>query len=382
MMRILFFLIAAFLVTCSGSHSVERPAAGNLQFTSDTNVRYAKRFAISYSDNVTAVYLFGDRMSFDTTARYFISHDTVTLRQLRHRGYVIKSPCTNIAALSSIYASMIEELGMLESITAIDNADYITNQRILERYNSGRIAEIAKAPEIDFEKTVSLQPDMLFMFGMGRDKSDSERKLEHARIPHAVTVDHLEETPLARAEWVKFFGAFLEKRHRADSIFLNVEKTYNSMKEKALSVSRKPTVFSEIKYGDVWYMPGGNSYMACLFKDAGADYIWKDDKNFGSLPLSFEQVYARAREADFWLNQPLVRSRQELLAQDRRYSEFRAYKNGNLFNNTRGMNAKGYSAYWETGMIHPERILSDMICIFQGNAGLRDDSLHYYERLK
>src|SRR5690606_5534333 len=104
----------------------------------------------------------------------------------------------------------------------------------------------------------------------------------------------------------------------------------------------KPSVFSEIKYGDVWYLPGGKSFMAQLLNDASADYIWKSDSSAGSLPLSFEQVYSKAKDADFWLNLPLIKTKKELLSYENRYSEFKAFKDGKLYNNTKTTNDKGY----------------------------------------
>ena len=123
--------------------------------------------------------------------------------------------------------------------------------------------------------------------------------------------------------------------------------------------------------------------MAQLMADASADYIWKDDEKFGSVPLSFEQVFARAKDADFWINLSSVTSKKELLEFESRYAEFKAYKLGNLYNNNKNTNDKGYSSYWETGMIFPNRILSDLIQIFHPE--LREElktDFYYYRRLK
>jgi iron complex transport system substrate-binding protein len=176
----------------------------------------------------------------------------------------------------------------------------------------------------------------------------------------------------------------VNKEEKADSIFSAVENKYLSLTRLTASMpdSAKPTVFSEIKLGDVWYMPGGRSFMGTLLNDAGADYLWKDNENFGSLPLNFEQVYARAVNADYWINLPLIRSKKELYAFEERYSSFKAYKSGNLYNNTKNSNSNGYSAYWETGMIYPDRILSDLVKIFHPGLSDVNGKLFYYEKLE
>jgi iron complex transport system substrate-binding protein len=207
--------------------------------------------------------------------------------------------------------------------------------------------------------------------------------LSAAGIPVAVSVDHLEETPLARAEWIKFYGAFVDRSARADSIFNACEKRYSELKRLVEASEARPAVFTEIKYSDAWYMPGGNSYIAKLLSDAGARYLWSDNPKTGSLPLSFEEVFARAGNADYWINLSTVRSKKELLAYEPRYSAFKAFASGNLYNNTKHTNKKGYSDYWESGMLHPDRILSDLVNIFHpGLLGTGNPQFFYYEQIQ
>jgi iron complex transport system substrate-binding protein len=218
---------------------------------------------------------------------------------------------------------------------------------------------------------------------MGNPERDANAKLVKADIPLVITVDHLEETPLARAEWIKFFAAFTDKKNLADSIFTMTEKNYYELKKIAATATAQPSVFSEIKFGEIWYVPGGNSFAATLFRDANATYAWNENKETGSLHLSFEEVYNKAKDADFWLNMALVGSKNELLAQEPRYAEFKAYKTGNLFNNIKNMNSKGFSDYWETGILYPNRVLHDLVCIFHPELAehLKND-LYYYKKLE
>lgn len=330
----------------------------------DTSIKYAKRFSISSNNETTIIYLFGDRSNFDTTATYVISKNLSNNKPSSKNVFYIKSPCKKIAALSSIYASVFFELGALENLVAIDNIDYVCNAEIISRNKNNRLKELARTQQLDLEQTVALNPDILFTFGMGEGEKDKDKKLFQTGIPVVISIDHLEESPLARAEWLKFFAVFVDKRQLADSIFSEVEKEYISLKNLGNKSVNKPSVFTEIKYSDSWYVPGGKSYVAELLKDAGAEYLWYDDNHFGSLPFSFEQVYAKAKNADYWINLSTVKSKQELLGYESRYVEFKAFKNNALYNNNRIINAFGYSNYWETGMIYPNRILSDLIQIF------------------
>lgn len=376
----LSFLALTVFLSCSDpkpsrSLEFERPMK-------DSGIKYAKRFSVVYNGNITLVYLFGHRNNYDTTAAYALAKDTLGMGNLYKNYVIIKKPCQKIAALSSIYGAMLCELGEGKSIVAIDNIDYVNNEEIIKKFEQGHLKELAKTPDLDLEQAVALGPDIIFTFGMGDGYQDVDRKLKLSKLPVAVSVDHLEESPLARAEWIKFFAVFVDKRMVADSIFKGVEESYLNTKKLTAAMATRPSVFSETKFGDVWYMPGGKSYMARILEDAGSNYLWSDNGDVGSLPLSFEQVYAKAREADYWINLPLVKSKKELISYESRYAEFKAFKTGMLFNNTKHSNSKGYSIYWETGMIHPERILSDLAQIFHPELKeqLKSD-LYYYQTL-
>ena len=81
--------------------------------------------------------------------------------------------------------------------------------------------------------------------------------------------------------------------------------------------------------GGNWYAVGGRSFLAQLFKDAGADYFLKDDERSGGVTLDFETVYSQAAGADYWR---IVNSYQgkfsynTLKEEDARYVDFKAYK--------------------------------------------------------
>lgn len=378
-----YFLGILCIVICGCTNFIEQTETLLPGLKTDSTLKYAKRFSIAQNENFTIVYLFGNKSNFDTTATYLIYKDSSNLKNTPNKCVLVKSPCKKIAALSSIYANMFCELGLINNLIAIDNLDYINNPEIISKCNSKQIKEIAKGLQIDLEQTVKLNPDVIFTFGMGDPKKDINPKLQLTKIPVAISLDHLEETPLARAEWIKFFAAFVNKKELADSIFKTVEQNYNTLKLIASKSEKKPTVFNEIKYSDSWYMPGGKSYVSKLLNDAGANYLWKEDGNYGSLPLSFEQVYAKAKDADYWINVSTLKTKKDLLAFDTRYAEFNAFKKGTIFNNTKTTNAKGYSNYWETGMIYPDRILNDLLLIFHPE--LKDkikNELYYYEQLK
>jgi iron complex transport system substrate-binding protein len=354
---------------------------GSVKMEKDTTIKYAQRFSILNSQGFKVIFLKAKAKSSDTTDT-FILYDSVKPQLQFKNMHFIKTPCTRIAALSSIYANMIAEVGAFSNIIAIENIDYYNNAEIVKAVTENKIMQVQKDPEIDRELLLKLRPDIIFAFGMNQTSNDFDAKIVEAGIPVVISLDHLERSPLARAEWIKFFAAFVNRSQEANIIFAEVEKDYLMLTEMAKHFNDKPSVLTELKFGDIWYVPGGNSYMGQLINDANADYFWKEDTSIGSLQLSFEAVYKKARTANYWLNVSLCTTKEQMLAQDKRYADFDAYKNDGIYNNNLNCNTLNYSTYWETGMIYPNRILSDMIQMFHKDAkAALNRPFNYYRKL-
>lgn len=345
-------------------------------------LKYSKRFSVCTYGNQAIIYLFGNRDLSDTTATFVLYSKTHTKPNMGADAFYVATPVNNIACMSSVYAAMLFKLGLQDRIIAVDNADYYNNQFILDKVASGQIKEIGKGPQINTEETLLLKPELLLMFGMGNPKRDADEKILSSGIPVAITLDHLEEHPLARAEWIKFIAAFFHKENVADSLFSAVEQNYLQLKKMTDTVINRPSVLTEIKYADAWHVPGGNSFMAHFLKDAGANYIWKNENRSGSIALNFEEVYLRAKEADFWLNFFInVNTKKDLLSYDERYALFKPFKTNHLYNNTKRVNSKGYSDYYENGLCNPDELLKDFIKLFHPSL-LPNHQLKYYKKIE
>lgn len=379
MIRIIFLCIALALAltSCkSGSTGAEAP---QLSAVVKDSLKYAKRFAITHEKDITVLEIYGNKDDRNITSYFVLYKDKKPVYSVD--AYYVKIPVKRVASMSSVYSLMLMALGEANSIAAIDNAEYYTNAFIHQQVNAGKVAELSKGPNIEVEKTLALKPDLLLTFGMGDPVADLDNRLLKAQLPVAISLDHLEETPLARAEWIKFYACFFGKELMADSLFDAAEKKYNELRALVKDTDKKPTVLTEIKYGDTWYVPSGISYMANLIADAGGDYFWKDDKKTGSTPLSFEMVYTKAKDCDVWINTYNLNSKKELLAYDTRYGLFKAFKENRVYNNNKVQNVKGYSNYWETAMLHPEDVLADLIAILYPDR-MPDHSFNYYKQLE
>lgn len=188
-------------------------------------------------------------------------------------------------------------------------------------------------------------------------------------------------SPLGRTEWMKFVALFFNQEAAAEKLFDAVDRAYQRLRDRVQKVTEKPTVFSGTNYHGVWYMPGGNSYVAMFFRDAGANYLWANDQSAGSMRLSFEVVFERAREADVWVVHTSGWTRiEDAMAEDKRYESFLALRRDRTYNNNGRVNAHGGNDYWETGIAKPHEVLADLIKIFHPGL-LPKHELQWYRRL-
>ncbi|MGI9544933.1 MAG: ABC transporter substrate-binding protein, partial [Cyclobacteriaceae bacterium] len=195
-----------------------------------------------------------------------------------------------------------------------------------------------------------------------------------------LNADYMEETPLGRAEWIKFTAAFFDKEAEADSVFGKIEENYLNLITKVQQLTALPTVYTGIVYGDVWYQPGGKSYAAQFIKDAAGSYVWSHNKESGSLALNFEEVYAQAHGADYWIGVGSYNSLAEIRAQDPRYEKFGAFKEGNVYNYNARIGATGGNEFLELGYARPDMVLADLLHILHPEL-FPEHQLYFYKKL-
>ncbi|MDR0798852.1 MAG: ABC transporter substrate-binding protein [Dysgonamonadaceae bacterium] len=307
--------------------------------------------------------------------RYVLVPKTTELPAKLPEGILIRTPLQRTVSYGAVPCTFFAELNVLQTLAGVCEPQYINLAEVQEGVNQGRIANLGTAANPNQEKIRSIDPEAIFASPLQNTGDPSAQ----SGIPWVACMDYMEATPLGRAEWIRFYGVFFEKEQLADSLFALTAKNYTDLKKRSESVDYHPTVFAETIYSGVWYMPGGNSYAAHLFRDAGADYLWKNDSNTGSISLSFESVLDKAEKADYWLIK--YNSRQELtytaLALEyANYAFFDAFKQKRIYAcNT------GKTPYYEELPIHPERVLKDLIGIFHPEL-TPGDSLRYYQPLK
>lgn len=361
----------AIAVTASPSRNAQTQA----------ELRHAKAFTVEYHDTYKVVTVLQPWRDAGTTFTYILVQRGIPPPVYPGEAKVIEIPVESIASLSTTHLPYWDELNRLDSLTAIGNAIYVNTPGVSERLQAGKIQAVGNGPDVNLELLLSLQPDIVTTTALGNTKKDDYLLLQDKGFKIVIVSDFMEETPLGRAEWVKFMALFTNQEAQAEEVFTGIEKRYQEFQTLTQNASDCPTVVQGYEINGTWHMPGGKSYQAAYIHDARGCYLWAEDDSTGRIPLSFEAVYEKAVDAEFWFNQSASwQTAADVLAADARYDKFTAFTKGHSYNNNARLNATGGNDYNESGHANPDLVLADLISILHPEL-LPDHKLIYYRRL-
>ena len=276
---------------------------------------------------------------------------------------------------------MLELLGVEKSLVGFQDTNYISSEKTRKRIDSGFVRELGNEAAMNTEVLFELQPDVVIGFAMN-SVNKTYNLIEKHGIPVIINGDWLEETPLGRAEWIKFFGVLFDKEKEADSLFRKIEQEYLAAIAIAKKVRNKPSILSgAIMRNDIWSLPAGESFVAQFLEDANVNYLWKDSKGKGSLQLSFESVLDKAQKADYWIAPGYFSSKAQLIENNPHYKNFTAFKTNNIYTASTKKGATGGVIYYELGPTRPDLILKDLIKITNPNL-FPNYRLSFFEQMK
>jgi iron complex transport system substrate-binding protein len=349
-------------------------------FPDKASIEYAEGWTIEYFDHYKVITVLNPWREADVTFQYVLVQCGTPTPDGYDDAQVIEIPTDTMISMSTAYLPHFAELGLVDRLVGVDSFAFVYTPEIVERIEAGEVAEVGGGAQLNVERVLALDPDLVMTYGIGDPQSDVHPRLIDAGVPVVINAEYMETGPLGRAEWIKFTAAFANREAAAAPIFANIATQYETLAEQARAAEDRPSVFVNAPFQGTWYMPGGNSYPAQLLADAGADYLWSEDDTTGGLPLSFETVLERAADADYWLRPGDASSLEELLAQDERFASFEAVQQGNVYNNNRRLSAGGGNDYWETGLSNPHLLLADLIAILHPEL-LPEHELLFYQQL-
>ena len=293
---------------------------------------------------------------------------------------VIQIPVKRIIVTSTTHIPSLELLGVETALKGFPNLDYISSPKTRTLIAEGKLEELGQNEALNTEKAIDLQPDVVVSFGV-EGENKALNSLQRAGIPVIYNGDWTETSPLGQAEWIKFFAALFDKKPLADSIFKTIEKNYLNLKQKAAMAAEAPTVLSGALFKDVWYLPKGESWAAQLVADAHGDYLYKDLEGTGSAALSIEEVLNTGQNADFWIAPNAFESFNEMAAANEAYTQFKAFKEKNVYSFAAAKGATGGMLYYELAPSRPDWVLEDLVAILHPEL-LNTYTPHFYHKLE
>lgn len=372
------FLIILLFVSCKNEPKKITETGTSTQ--EEVAIKYAEGFEITNFENYKTITLKNPWPGSNRTFTYALIKKGAELPNDEKFDAVVEIPVKRIVVTSTTHIPSLDALGEIDALIGFPNLDYISSENTRARISNGNIKEIGKNQDLNTEILLDLSPDAVVGFAVD-GKNSTLTTLQNAGIPVLYNSDWTEATPLGKAEWIKFFGALFDKEKMADSIFRNIEKDYLAAKEIASHAQKSPSVISGAMFKDIWYMPQGESWGAKFIEDANGDYLWKDSKGTGGLSLNLESVLEKGSDAEVWIGPGQFTSMEELRNASQAYSQFKAFKNGEVYTYNLKKGEKGGSIYFELAPNRPDLVLKDFIKILHPEL-LPYHTLYFYSKLQ
>lgn len=340
-----------------------------------TNVKYAEHFDFFYSDEETKIVVYNPWQGAQNKKfEYILTSDTNIKNSKK-----INVPIKKAICFSTTHLGFIEAIDERNSIVGLSGTQFVYDSIIIERIKQKELFEIGFDNNVDIELILSLKPQVVFVYDISGTMKEKFDFIEKAGIPVVYVAEYLENEPLGRAEWIKFFAFFYNKNDNANKIFENVENQYLEIKNQN-SKKNKPNIIVNIPFQGLWYMPGGRSFMAKLIEDAGGNYIWKKNNQTESFIVSIEEVFKYNKQIDILINTSLYNSIDQIIESESRFRLLNCIQQKKVFNNTKRINSNNANDFWESGVVYPNIILKDLsICFLEDT--ILEKNLIYYKKL-
>jgi iron complex transport system substrate-binding protein len=305
----------------------------------------------------------------------------------------VAAPFGRIIVLSTSYVGFLDALGCDSVIAGVSGLDYVSAPGVVARGKTGSVLDVGYDADPDYEKILSIDPDVLVAYTVSAAKPPFLVKLESLGIRVFIIHEQLENDPLARASYLRLFGAMTGTLDRADSLFAAIRTRYVSLRD-ALPEGLEPRkTLLNIPFKDQWFIPGAESYLSKLIRDAGGEVLGAAEGSLNSSLISLEKAYSLSKQADAWLHVGWCRNESQLLGENPLFGDMLSRIQVNarekgfdpeavVWNNNLLLNAKGGNDFWESGVVRPDRVLKDLMSILHPGVAQTGNDLYYYRKIE
>lgn len=343
-------------------------------------IQYAKGFSILNHEGYSVITVSNPWPKANKSYTYILKEKNGIVPDSLNQFPVILVPIKNIVVTSTTHIPSLEMLGVEKTLVGFPNLNYISSEKIRALIDAKKVKELGANQALNTEVLIDLQPDVIIGYGLDNNNPTLDN-LQKNGLKVLLNGDWNEQSPLGKAEWIKFFGAVYGKQELANSLFSKIEKDYLQTLEIAKRGTSHPTILAGDMYEDKWYLPQGTSWGCQLLKEAQGNYLWAETTGTGSLSLSFETVLVKGKNANIWITSGQFGSLQEMLDANPHYAQFKAFQNKNVFSFSGRKGKTGGVLYYELAPNRPDIVLKDIVKILHPEL-LRGYKPFFFEKLK
>jgi iron complex transport system substrate-binding protein len=293
---------------------------------------------------------------------------------------VIPVPIRSIVATSTTHIPALELLGVENTLVGFPNTDYISSIKTRKLIDEKKVREVGTNESLNTEVLIDMKPDLIVSFGIDNNNTTLDN-LQKSGLKVVMNGDWTEQSPLGKAEWIKFFGALYGLDSKANAIFNTIQKEYTNTLSLAKKAKFRPSVLSGAMYQEQWYVPQGESWAALFLKDSQSNYLWSNTKGTASLSIPFEVVLEKSKEAQYWVAPGNFNSLQQMIDSNPHYNQFSSFKNKKVYSYGNNTGAKRGILYFELSPTRPDLVLKDLIRIFHPEL-LPNHKLFFFSKLE
>jgi iron complex transport system substrate-binding protein len=375
------FCNALFLVILSFSFvECKNESKPNVIISAKNEVRYAKGFSIQNYDGYSVVKVKNPWPKATKIYTYILKEKNGIVPDSLKQNLIIPVPIKTIVITSTTHIPSLELIDEVNTLIGFPHCDYISSEKVRARIDTGNIKELGNNQDLNTEVLLDLQPNVIIGYGID-NKNQTLDNLQKSGLKVMFNGDWNEENALGKAEWIKFFGALYGKQKQAEKLFTKIEKDFLKTIKIAKMAKTTPSILAGDMFEDRWYLPRGTSWGSLLLKQANGYYLWQKTSGTGSLSLSFETVFEKAKNADVWITSGQFSSLKEITNSNPHYAEFNAFKNKNVYSFSGKKGKTGGILYYELAPNRPDLVLKDLVKILHPEL-LQSYEPFFFEKLK
>lgn len=293
---------------------------------------YAQSFSVDFSAGGYA------RIRIDQETYLLCPEDLSPPPDTPEEVVVLRQPLENIYMQATAAMDSFCRLEALDAVTLSGTRAegwYIPEAR--EAMEAGRLVYAGKYNAPDYELIVSQNCGLALESTMIYHNPEVKEQLERLGIPVLVERSSYESHPLGRMEWVKLYGALLNRELEAETYFRQQLEQLAPVLEQE-NTGKTVAFFYITSNGAVSVRKSGD-YIAKAIDLAGGVYALRgltDEENaLSTMNIQMETFYQEAREADVLIYNSAIDANletiEQLVAKAAPLADFKAVQSGDVW---------------------------------------------------